>query len=363
VPNFRQLAATFVPSGTVLNLKIVCSPVPKVPAFRRLNRRTMDGELAMNAQRNFLLVMTLAAAATPASGQEVAPAVGQANGGAQSAASIPDFSGIWSHPSLPGFEPPLSGPGPVVNKSRIRGGPQNGRGNIFQLVGDYTNPILKPRSAEVVRKDGEISLTGVAYPNPANQCWPSGVPFIFWNMGIQMLQQPDKITILYHHDQEFRQVRMNQRHPAQVTPSWHGDSVGHYEGDTLVIDTVGIKVGPFSMVDWYGTPHTQALHVVERYRLLEYEAAKEGLERDAKENFQFPRGADDGPAPDPNYRGKHLQLQFTVEDEGVFTMAWSATITYRRPSDEWAEYICAENRREYYAGKDTSVPTADKPDF
>jgi len=50
------------------------------------------------------------------------------------------------------------------------------------------------------------------------------------------------------------QVRLNQPHPANVTPSWYGDSVGHYEGDTLVIDTVGIKIGPFSMVDMYGRP-------------------------------------------------------------------------------------------------------------
>ena len=45
-----------------------------------------------------------------------------------------------------------------------------------------------------------------------------------------------------------RRVRMNQLHPAQVTPSWYGDSVGHYEGDTLVIDTVGVKTGPLAMV-------------------------------------------------------------------------------------------------------------------
>ena len=50
---------------------------------------------------------------------------------------------------------------------------------------------------------------------------------------------------------------MNQPHPTQVTPSWYGDSVGHYEGDTLVIDTVGVKIGPFSMVDMYGTPYTE----------------------------------------------------------------------------------------------------------
>jgi hypothetical protein len=54
---------------------------------------------------------------------------------------------------------------------------------------------------------------------------------------------------------------MNQSHPAQVTPSWYGDSVGRYEGDELVVDTVGVKIGPFSMLDWYGTPYTEALHL------------------------------------------------------------------------------------------------------
>jgi hypothetical protein len=89
---------------------------------------------------------------------------------------------------------------------------------------------------------------------------------------VQLLQRPDSITMLYDEDHEVRRVRMNQPHPAQVTPSWYGDSVGHYESDTLVIDTVGFKIGPFSAVDQYATPFTQALHVVERYRLIDYEA-------------------------------------------------------------------------------------------
>src|SRR6266700_2723245 len=96
---------------------------------------------------------------------------------------------------------------------------------------------------------------------------------------MQMFQQADKITMVYRHGNEVRRVRMNEPHPAPVTPSWYGDSVGHYEGDTLVIDTVGIKVGPFAMVDMYGTPHSPALHVVERYRLVDYEGAKDALER------------------------------------------------------------------------------------
>src|SRR6202048_1537666 len=237
----------------------------------------------MNLQRrDFTLSMALAAAvATPALGQTAAPAVGPANSAAQGAASIPDFSGVWAHPSWPSVEPPLSGPGPVVNKSRLRTGESNGN----QLVGDYTNPILKPHAAEVVKKHGEISLAGVTYPTPANQCWPQPVPYIFWTIGVQLLQQPDRVTILYSNpDHEVRHVRLNQQHPAKVTPSWYGDSVGHYEGDTLVVDTVGIKVGrPYAMVDIFGTPYTEALHVVERYRLLDYEAAKAEQERGFKE--------------------------------------------------------------------------------
>jgi len=124
---------------------------------------------------------------------------------------------------------------------------------------------------------------------------------------------------------------MNQPHPAQVTSSWYGDSVGHYEGDTLVIDTVGIKTGPLAMIDWFGTPFTPALHVVERYRLIDYAAAREGQIRGLNEHIRLPGGGgDSGLLIDPDYKGKGLQLHFTVEDEGVFTMPWSAIVTYRR---------------------------------
>jgi hypothetical protein len=321
-------------------------------------------------RRDFLLAMTLAAAAvTPVFGQAVAPTVAPANSGKESAASVPDFSGMWVHGSIPGFEPLPSGPTSLVNRSRrsvaqlLRdlvvdwpgpGEPPSQDVGNLELVGDYTNPILQPWAAEVVKKFGEMSLAGVGVPSPRNQCWPGGVPFVFTSGAIQILPQPDKIAILYNYDHQVRHVRLNQSHPAHVTPTWYGDSVGHYEGDTLVIDTVGIKVGPFATVDWYGTPHTEALHVVERYRLIDYEAAKEGWERDAKENW---RGQ-----PAPNYRGGYLQLQFTVDDEGAFTTPWTATMTYGRSRGDWAEAVCAENIH-WYSGKDAAVPRADKPDF
>jgi hypothetical protein len=305
-------------------------------------------EIGMNAQWDFLSLLTLiVAVAAPAAGQP--------------AAAIPDISGSWNHAALNGLELPLSGPGPVRNRSRMRAGPQAGVGDRAQLVGDYTNPILRPWAAEVVKKFGEMSLAGKGYPTPRNQCWPEQVPFAFANYGMQVIQQPDKVTILYPFDHQFRQVRLNQSHPAHLTPSWYGDSVGHYEGDTLVVDTVGIKIGPFSMIDWYGTPFTEALHLVERYRLLDYNATMEAIERDAKEHFQT-ANPDNGPAVDRNYKGKGLQIQVTVEDEGAFTAPWSATVTFRRALDEGLELVCADNTN-WYPGTHSAVPTAERLDF
>jgi hypothetical protein len=310
--------------------------------------------------QSFLLLMTIASAiSTPARAQVVSPAAGSPQSGAQGAASIPDFSGTWAHPYLTGFEPPASGPGPVRNRSRRR----DGISNFQQLVGDYTNPILQPWAAEVVRRHGETSLAGQGYPTPSNQCWPGGVPYVFWDFLLQIFQRPDHILMIYRQGHELRRVRLNEPHPAQVVPSWYGDSVGHYEGDTLVIDTVGIKIGPFAMVDMYGTPHSAALHVIERYRLLDYAEAKDALERNAKENSYIPvTGATGVVEIDPNYRGKVLQLHFTVEDAGVFTRPWTATITYRPNIGPWTEVICAENL-QWYSGQDSTVPQADKSDF
>ena len=177
---------------------------------------------------------------------------------------------------------------------------------------------------------------------------------------MQMLQQKDKVTILYANDYAVRHVYLNRTHPEHVTPSWYGDSVGHYEGDTLVIDTVGIKVGPFAMVDMYGTPHTEALHVVERYRLLDYEAANRSEGR-GEDIFRI-LVSDTGLARNPSYKGPGLLLDFTVEDPGVFTTPWSARVTYRRPLGTWPEFVCAESTRDH-TGRAINLPHADKPDF
>jgi len=325
----------------------------------------------MNIKREFLLFVTLAtAAATPALAQTATPAVGPAGRATHGAASIPDFSRVWYHPALPWFEPPASGPGPVTNRSR---GPQrpggatgsqaspvtkNGVSNYDQLVGDHTNPILQPWAAEIVKKFGEISLAGITYPNASNQCWPRPVPFIFKHQQMEIIQQPDKITFIFNEDHEVRRVRLNEPHRSPVTPSWYGDSVGHYEGDTLVIDTVGINPDrKYAMVDLFGTPYTKSLHVVERYRLRDYDDVKDAIERNKNENWLTVGDVFSG------HRGKFLQLHLTIEDKGAFTTPWTATLTYIPGGEFLNEVVCAENRAQYYYNNDADVPTAEKPDF
>ncbi len=308
----------------------------------------------MNALRNAFL-STAASAAAAMLAFAAAAAAAERPAGNTSAASTPDFSGIWTHLTWPAFEPPPAGAGPVMNKVR-----RDGVGDVYRLVGDYANPILQPWAAEVVKRDGEIALAGKGYPTPSNQCWPNGVPYVLWNTDMQMLQQPDQVTIIYSNDHEVRHVRMNEPHPAGMTPSWYGDSVGHYEGDTLVVDTVALRRGPFAMVDMYGTPYTDALHVVERYRLLDEGAAKEAEERGQRELSRLRR--DESQANRGADKGKALQVQFTVEDQGAFTMPWSAAVTYRHLLTDWREMVCAENIHRYFEA-DEQVPVTDKPDF
>jgi hypothetical protein len=269
----------------------------------------------------------------------------------------PDFSGPWARNAF-NFEPLASGPSPLVNLKRL----PDGTGDAGQLVGDYRNPILKPEVAEIVRKKGDISISGEAFPDPSNHCAPYAPPFNFaMQLGLQILPRKDAITIIYNQDDQVRRVRLNAAHPAHVTPSAMGDSIGHYEGDTLVVDTIGVKTGPLGLVDRYGTPRSDAFHLIERYRLIDGAEAKEAQERHEKQDGRV--GGVPGAMPiDPDVKLKGLQVQVTVEDPKVFTTPWSANITYRRGRAPWQELVCAENPIEV-SGKRTEIPTAGKADF
>lgn len=279
---------------------------------------------------------------------------------AETALSAPDLSGQWGR-DMVFFEPPASGPGPVVSTVRKPDGTMDALG---AWAGDHANPILKPNAAEAVRKHAELARSGTVAPDMHNSCWAEPPPYVLsLPFAVQILQHRNEVVFIYLINNALRRVPLNVRHPDRPEPSLQGHSVGWFEGDTLIVDTVGIKVTPLSTVDPFGTPHSSALHVVERYRLIDGDAAARAQQAHgviARPFFPYGRGA-----IDPDATKKGLEVEFTVEDEGVFTMPWSARVTYRpviKPwPAEWPEVVCAEN--PHFGGPDQHIPTANTPDF
>ena len=146
----------------------------------------------------------------------------------------------------------------------------------------------------------------------------SGGPFYF-------IQTPREVAILMEMDHQVRHVYMDVPHSAGAKPSWYGESVGHYEGDTLVIDTIGQSTRTF--VDNFRTPHSEKLHVIERWRMID--------------------------------NGKQIQVQITVEDPDTFNQPWQVTKLFQRRQGTLQEDACAENNFQF----EYNVPVADRPDF
>jgi len=176
-----------------------------------------------------------------------------------------------------------------------------------------------------------------------------------------MFQLKDEIVIIYTNDDQVRHIRLNERHPAKLTPTQTGHSIAHYEGDELVVDTVGIKVHYYTVADRFGTPQSEAMHVVERYRLIDAAEAREALAR--QEKIAGRVGGDQGVAPVDAEYAKALEVQLTIEDPNVFTTPWSANVTYRRVKRQWNESVCAENNTDVLHQGFEHVPQAEKPDF
>src|SRR5215468_7269851 len=172
------------------------------------------------------------------------------------------------------FIPPPSGPGPVqqdparpyVSNDEFR---VTGKQPTEQLA-DLNNPILQPWARDAVRKRNELVLAGKPANPPHASCWPVGVPgFLLRPMtqAMYFVQTPKVVVVILSSKQEVRHVYLTDKHSPSVKPSWYGESIGHYEGDTLVVDTIGIDERTW--VDGFGTPHTKQLHVIEHGKVLD----------------------------------------------------------------------------------------------
>jgi hypothetical protein len=199
-------------------------------------------------------------------------------------------------------------------------------------VADVDNPILQPWVREELRKTNAQVLAGKMIDKKQATCWPIGVPgFLLYPVQpVYFLQSPKEVAMIWQSDMLVRHVYLNVPHRNPAKPSWFGDSIGHYEGDTLVVDTIGLNTRTF--VDNFRTPHTAQLHVVERFRIIE--------------------------------GGKTLEVKIHVEDPGAFTGPWNASQRYARvEQDPLIESICAENHTNYFNQDIEPIPEAKMRDF
>src|SRR5215475_193997 len=114
---------------------------------------------------------------------------------------------------------------------------------ITAPVADTSNPILQPWAVAQMKKTNAEILSGKESFEAMSRCWPGGVPgmMLFTAEPAYFLQTPKEVTILYSRGPHIRHVFMNAEHTKNPAPTWLGESIGHYEGDELVIDTIGLS--------------------------------------------------------------------------------------------------------------------------
>jgi hypothetical protein len=176
-------------------------------------------------------------------------------------------------------------------------------------------PAMLPWAAALVQE----RLGNALKDAPHTRCMPQGLPTpaAVGPFMAKLVQTPSLLVLLFEDTGGFRQVFLDgRRHPADPDPTWFGHSVGRWDGDTLVVDTIGYNdkswiAGPF--------PHTEMLHATERYRRVDF---------------------------------GHLEIRVTFEDPGTFTKPWNQTLNWDlAPKEEVGEYVCENNKADHLVGK------------
>ncbi len=203
----------------------------------------------------------------------------------ESIAKLPDFGGLWE----------VGG-----------GGPRGGGAEPPSFTPEYAAKLAEFQAATA---RGEIE------DGPSANCVPNGMPSIMTQpYPIEFLFTPGKVTILIEAYAQWRQIFTDGReHPEDPDLTFNGHSIGHWEGGTLVVDTVGFTTD--TAIGNQGQRHSEKMRIVERFRLAE---------------------------PD------RLEVQTTIHDEEALTKPWTRTASYGRHRD-WtlAEYVCQQNNRNF----------------
>jgi hypothetical protein len=212
---------------------------------------------------------------------------------------------------------PTAGPGSLVGlwtNGAYRSSERYSERERILLTTDGKMPPLLPKQQALLEQRLRASEAGKPFANSLSLCLPGGVPQMLFGAGaypIQILETPGQVTMLIDEQNHFRIVPLGHRHKENPDPSYFGDSVGHWEDGALIVDTIGLTER--TTLDQIGMPHSEELHVVERYR----------------------RTAAD-----------LIEVLVTIDDPKTFSATWQAKALLRkaRPDVGMDEYICENNR-------------------
>jgi hypothetical protein len=289
------------------------------------------------------LCVGIAVAAMHAPARAQAPAQSRAQtppAPAPAKAAIPDLASInfaWLALGADWSDPPArTGHGPIApDPDHPFHSNVAGPGQVTLRIGNYRDPVLKPWAAAQMLASNEEALSGKrAVPFAAQaRCWPGGVPgqLLYPAEPLYFIQTPKQVWIIWQRDHMVSRIYLTDKHSEHVTPSWFGESIGHYEnGDTLVVDTIGLSTKN-SYINNFRTPHTEKEHVVERLEL----------------------SAD----------GKFLEASVVVDDPDALNEPLHLFQRWRKVKNELLETVCAENNEDFFHQNLFPLPVAEKPDF
>jgi hypothetical protein len=235
---------------------------------------------------------------------------------------LQSFPGLWQHP-FGGIFPPTNNAASPTQQDPSR---PHTPGRTWHIA-DLSNPNIMPWAKEMMRKEIDALDHGKLQFSSSSSCLPAATPNFLQDGGPYLfVEARDKIVMIDEAGPVVRHVYLNVPHSKDVKPSWMGESIGWFEGDTLVVDTIGISTK--SLVDRFGTPHTDKLHVVERWRLRE--------------------------------QGLTLRVDVTVEDPDTFYQPWKTYQEYARVARPLEAEICPENNENLF---DYGTPKDLTPDF
>jgi hypothetical protein len=164
------------------------------------------------------------------------------------------------------------------------------------------------------------------------RCWPGGVPgqLLYPFEPVYFIQTPKEVWMMWQRDHMVRRVVLTDKHSKNFKPDWFGESIGHYENGELVVDTVGLST-KLSFIDNFRTPHTDKLHVVERFSI----------------------------SPDQ----KTLIAIVKVDDPGTFNEPLTMKQQWFKVNAPMGETVCAENNFDFFHQNLFPLPEAARSDF